>query len=298
MNTALVPRIERFLEKPWREKGRILTAKTRSLWDQFQVNLPIVTRMKPGFLFVVWNDAVREATLSGDFEKAERKFVETSLRPGMVFLDVGAYYGIYSLTASAKVGSRGRVIAFEPSPFQRRRLRWHLWLNRCTNVTVESLALGSLDGESQFFVAGGGAEGFSGLRSPDVGASVRSIRVRVVTSDDYLRQHSIPTVDFVKVDIEGGELDFFKGAECLLKQNPRPLILCELWDVRAEAWGHRAKDTAAYVKNFGFQWFKPLHDGRLVRLPADPDRYDGNFVAVPTERMNEINEAEADESDA
>jgi FkbM family methyltransferase len=246
--------------------------------------------MESGFLFVVWNDAIREAVLSGQFENAERTFVQRFLRPGMVFLDVGAYYGLYALTASTRVGCSGRVIAFEPSPFQMKRLKWHLSLNRCKNVRVENIALGSGEGESEFFVATGGSEGFSGLRAPHVGAPVRSIRVKLTTLDSYLRRRSLRTVDFIKVDVEGGELDFFKGAENLLRQTIRPLILCELQDVRTEAWGHKAKDTAAFVKSFGFRWFKPLPDGSLANLPDNLDRYEGNLVAVPEERMAQVEE--------
>jgi FkbM family methyltransferase len=288
-------RLDRFLAKPAKEKHRVLAWHVRNLlwhatglWKKVRDCVPVLRRMEPGFLFLAWNDVVREAVLSGDFEKDERRFVERFLQPGMTVLDVGAYYGLYALTASAKVGSRGRVIAFEPSPLQRKRLRLHLWLNRYENVSVEDMALSSADGEHDFFVATGGAEGFSGLRFPDVSANVRSIRVNVMTVDKYLRQRTIPTVDFIKLDVEGGELDFFKGAENLLRQRKRPVILCELQDVRARAWGHTAEVTASFVESCGFRWFKPLPDGSLWRLPCDFHEYEGNFVAVPTERMDQI----------
>jgi FkbM family methyltransferase len=262
----------------------------KQLWVQSFLSIPVVKRMESGFLFVVWNDVIREAVLTGQFEGAERNFVQRFLKPGMFFLDVGAYYGLYALTASTRVGSSGHVIAFEPSPFQMKRLKWQLLLNRCKNVRVEDLALGSREGEAEFFVATGGSEGFSGLRAPHVGATVRSIRVKLTTLDSYLQRESRRTVDFIKVDVEGGELDFFKGAENLLRQPVRPLILCELQDIRAEAWGHKAKDTADLVKSFGFRWFRPLPDGSLARLPDNLDQYEGNFVAVPAERVAQIEE--------
>ncbi len=90
--------------------------------------------------------------------------------------------------------------------------------------------------------------------------------------------------------MEGGELDFFRGAQNLLRQPIRPLILCELQDVRAEAWGHKAKDTAAFVESFGFRWFRPLPNGSLASLPDSPDQYEGNFVAVPEERVAQVEE--------
>jgi FkbM family methyltransferase len=65
--------------------------------------------------------------------------VERFLKPNMTVLDIGTHHGFYSLLASYKVGATGQVIAFEPSPRERRRLLWHLRLNRKKNVLVELL---------------------------------------------------------------------------------------------------------------------------------------------------------------
>jgi FkbM family methyltransferase len=57
-------------------------------------------------------------------------------------LDIGAHHGLYTLLASRRVGRRGMVVAFEPSPRERRRLAKHLRVNRCANVEVEACAVG------------------------------------------------------------------------------------------------------------------------------------------------------------
>lgn len=244
--------------------------------------------MEPGFLWISWGDVLREEILSGDFERAERLFVNKFLRPGMIFLDIGAYYGLYSLAASILVGSQGRVIAFEPSPFQRNRLLWHTRLNRCPNVVVEPVALGNHVGDETLFAVATGSAGYSSLRRPAVDANICEIKVSIVTLDQYLRAHSIGTVDLIKIDVEGGELDVFKGSQNLLKQTNRPIILCELEDVRTEAWGHKAKDVEAYLQSLGYLWFRPLADGRLEALRQRGDHHERNFVAVPPERMSSM----------
>jgi FkbM family methyltransferase len=246
--------------------------------------------MEPGFLFLTWHDVIREEVLSGEFEKAERKFVESFLRPGMTVLDIGAYYGLYTLAASVQVGREGRVIAFEPSPHQMKRLRLHLLLNRSKNVRTETMALGRVEGDGTLFSVPGGAAGFSSLRRPSLVPAVQSIPVRIMTLDGYLRRHSIETVDLIKIDVEGGELDVLKGAEKLLQQELRPVILCELQDVRAEAWGHTAKDASDYLEGFGYQWFRPLPDGGLAALLESSDQQERNLIAVPPERMSQVEE--------
>lgn len=212
------------------------------------------------------------------------------LQPGMTALDIGAYYGLYSLIASSKVGSAGLVIAFEPSPNQRKRLRWNLTFNRSKNVRVEDVALSSSEGQSEFFSVLDGGGGFSGLRRPDVTMKVQAIQVPTTTLDSYLKEHRGKTVDFVKIDVEGGELDVFKGATDLLSRPPRPVVLCELQDTRSEAWGHKATDTAAFLERFEFRWFKLLRGGSPGYLDGSVNESERNFVAVPPERMKQVEE--------
>jgi FkbM family methyltransferase len=287
MSNQLV-RFVRFAKRPSGEKREILARYRGYIWERIRRIWPVVKHMEPGFLFIVRNDAVRESVVSGEFEKIERQFVQRFLKSGMTVLDVGAYFGIYALTASVKVGPTGRIVAFEPSDKQMRGLRLNLFLNCCRNVRTEKLALSDIAGSTKFFVATGGAEGFSGLRRPEVGAAVRSVDVKTAILDDYLEQHAISMVDLIKVDVEGGELDFFKGARKLLAQANSPVILCELEDIRSRTWGHTAKQTADFVRSFGYRWFRPLSGGTLTAIPEDPELYEGNFIGVPPGRVNQL----------
>src|SRR5207237_5412454 len=80
-------------------------------------------------LFDYWGDDI-----------GELRFVWRLLRPGMTFLDVGAYHGIYAIIAAKRMGPKGHVVAFEPSPRDRHRLNLHLWCNGIKTVTVEPYA--------------------------------------------------------------------------------------------------------------------------------------------------------------
>jgi FkbM family methyltransferase len=282
--------MERFLERPWNERRKALAWHIRQILSHVKRKALFVRQLEPGFWWIPWKDAVSESVLAGTFETSEREFVQRFLQPGMTVLDIGAYYGLYSLTASALVGKRGRVIAFEPSPFQRKRLHWNLRLNRSQNVSVENLALGVSIGQQTLFSITGESAGYASLRKPAIGAIFDPIVVQVTTLDEYLRNHRIDTVDFIKVDVEGGEMDVFKGAVELLRKQVRPVILCELEDVRAEAWGYKAKEAAAFVESFGFRWFRPLPKGNLAPLKGNYGQSERNFVAIPEERMAQLKE--------
>jgi FkbM family methyltransferase len=243
------------------------------------------------------HDNLGEPLLAGEFEAAEMAFVERFLQPGMTVLDVGAHHGLYSLLASARVGARGTVFAFEPSPRERRALRLNLLLNLAGNVSVQGLALGSDNGEQNLFVVQGSQRGCNSLRPPEVFSATIPVRVRVVPLDEWLVKQKIDHVNFIKLDVEGGELDFFRGASKLLRQAQAPLILCELQDIRTKAWGHTAREAADFVRDFGYKWFRPLDDGMIERMPELPERYEGNFIAVPQPKLRGLKEMIRDGSD-
>jgi FkbM family methyltransferase len=223
----------------------------------------------------------------GKFESAEFAFINKFLRPGMTVLDIGAHHGFYTLLAAKRVGPQGRVFSFEPSTRERKALLRHVRINGCRNVAVEGLALGSASGDAELFVVQGAQTGCNSLRKPaaDVAGTLRTDQVHVVRLDDWLASTKIDAVDFIKLDVEGGELEVFKGAKKLLSGRPRPVILAEVQDVRTLPWGYRAKEIIGHLRDQGYRWFRLLPNGLLDELEATPDGIEGNFVACPGESI-------------
>lgn len=236
------------------------------------------------------NDQISTSLLDGTFENEERRFVEGFLQPGMIVLDIGANQGYYTLLASRKVGPRGRVLAFEPSPGELVRLKQHLRLNRCKNVEVFASALGAAEGTAELHIVLGTESGCHSLRPPNVSQPTSLLRVPVERLDDVLKMRGIARVDFIKLDVEGAELAVLQGAPELLRRSPRPVILTEVQDIRTEPWGYRAAEILSFLSSLGFQWFAPQPSGFLAKLPLDSQTYDGNFVALPEERINSLSQ--------
>jgi FkbM family methyltransferase len=246
-------------------------------------------RLPFGAWWLVENDFAGAALLEGQFEDPERIFVTRFLKPGMTVLDIGAHKGLYSLISSFKVGPSGQVLAFEPSLRERKRLKHHIWLNRCRNVSVFDFALGESEGSADLFVVQGTETGCNSLRHPDVLQPVRSVRVSVKMLDEVLREQKISTVDFIKLDVEGAELSVLKGAAQLLKGSYRPLILCEVQDLRTAPWGYPASRIIEYLCSCGYSWFTLDETGGSWPLSIGAAHYDGNFVAVPKELLHVMN---------
>lgn len=284
---GILRRVRRFLEKPFHEQSRTFYTRWRKLFP----TVPIPVRLSFGAWFLGRNDYLGSTLTFDGFEPNERAFVQNFLKPGMTVIDIGAHHGFYTLLASKIVGTGGKVFAFEPSPRERSALRFNLSLNRCKNVVVQDLALGSQDGEATLHVVDH-QTGCNSLRPPaaDVSQTWKPTRVQVRRLDGWLDRREVSRVDFIKLDVEGGELEVLKGATLLLGRHPRPAILAELEDARSESWGYRAKDTAAHLQNIGFDWFRILQAGTLEQMSDNSDRYEGNYVALPKERIAELAE--------
>jgi FkbM family methyltransferase len=283
---GILHRLRRFLDRPFHEK----TTSVYACWRKFFPTIPLPIRLPFGAWFVARNDGLGSTLTYDGFEPAERLFVEQLLRPGMSVLDIGAHHGYYALLASRLVGPTGRVFAFEPSPREQKALRLNLILNRCKNVFVQALALSDAETQADLYVVNGALTGFNSLKPPGVSSPIIQVKVNVKRLDDWLQQASVGRVDFIKLDVEGGELAVLKGGVHFLEQRPRPVILVEMEDARSEPWGHRARDTASLLRDRGFHWFAISRGGTLERVPENLEKFEGNFVAVPDERLEDIKE--------
>lgn len=281
-------RLKQFWDKPWLEKRKSIRYRLKLLWNFLLPFVPLPVKLDFGFWWLAWNDYVGDSVFIGVYEEAETKFVERFLKEGMTVIDIGAHYGLYTLLASRKVGATGKVIAFEPSPRELRRLILNLKLNRCFNVKVEPIALGNETGIAEFFLADAKRTGCSSLRAQKGKSSLRKIKVPIVRLDDYLMLNRIENVDFIKVDAEGAELEILKGSLQTLSRHKRPIWLAEVRDICTQIWGYKAKEILSFLLSFDYLWFVPLPTGQLSKLVTDCEFLDGNFVAVPKERLNEI----------
>jgi len=248
---------------------------------------PVRVRLPFGSWWMAEDDFCSHSILREDFENPEWRFVERYLEPGMTVLDIGAHHGFYSLLASVKVGPTGYVVAFEPSPREREKLLRNLAVNGYTNVRVEDCALADAGGQQELIVVGGINTGCNSLRRPDVKEPTSSVAVQVETLDRYLAAHPLPPVDFIKLDAEGAELAILKGAARLLQQRPRPVIQCELEEIRTRPWGYHPREVMALLGTMEFRWFQPQPQGTLTPVEATCD-VNRNFFAVTEERMEQL----------
>jgi FkbM family methyltransferase len=171
------------------------------------------------------NPRTGEAYLRGEPEIAIQKALVERLRPGMVFYDLGANIGFFSLLAARLVGATGRVFSFEPDAEVAARLRRNVELNEFSNITVVEAGVWSAS-ENVRFVP-------SDATSPERGTGTflagenqtAGTQTRCIALDDFIR--SAPVPDAIKCDVEGAEIEALRGAKKLL-QTRHPWIVCEI----------------------------------------------------------------------
>lgn len=134
----------------------------------------------------------------GRWEVEVIAFLQRILRPGDVFLDVGAWIGPYTLLASRLVDPGGHVYAFEPDPVARRLLERNVKANRAANVTVVPYAASDSEGVAWLSFARLGNSG-TGISRGEGGLEVETVRL-----DRFCERNRIHQ-SVVKIDVEGAE---------------------------------------------------------------------------------------------
>ena len=188
-----------------------------------------------------------------EFEPATARVIRLHTQPGSVFVDVGANVGYYSVLAGRIAKA---VHAFEPSPSNLPYLEENLRRHGMKNVTIHRVALSDKNGEVLFHLTADQLN--DGIPPPAAVYSKASSVITVPTTRlDDLR---LGQVDFVKMDIQGAEIEALSGMVETIKQNPEIKILVEWSPACLKEAGHDAKDLPEWFYEHGLANMIALDD--------------------------------------
>lgn len=261
-----IPKILRWLPPGTPGKSRLarrllgasLVAKDRSVIGRDGAEFIAPSLMEPvGFYLLI--DGVYEALII--------EFILERLRPGAVFVDIGANIGAFTIPISRLVGPSGHVIAIEPSPNIFPYLQRNIALNGLTNVSAIHCAAFDQDGlEVPFFEAP-----FEKFGMGSLGAQFHDSPVQVMARrlDSMLQDTQSERVDLIKVDVEGFEVSVFRGAEKLLTGNNPPVVIFEFCDwAEQRVPGGRVGDAQRLLRDWSYQiWSVKDMINRKAPLP-------------------------------
>jgi FkbM family methyltransferase len=134
-----------------------------------------------------------------------------NIKKGQVIVDIGANIGIFAVKAAKKVGESGKIIAIEPEKRNLEFLKKNVEANNLNNVIIIPEGVWSKRTAKKLFLRGmGGHSFFRRSESYD--------DMNLDTLDNILKDLDIEKINFIKMDIEGAEIEALKGANTTLKK--------------------------------------------------------------------------------
>lgn len=201
---------------------------------------------------------------SDGLEPGTRAVMQRLLVPGMHAIDVGANIGAMTLVMGRAVGPEGKVDSFEAES----RLEPFFNMTKANNglawATLHSLALGAKAGTARFNVSS--VIGHSSLHDlPDTETS-ETVDVEVNRLDDVLADDQ--TVDLIKIDVEGAELEVLAGAQGVLSRSPDPAVIAEFGISHLQRTGISTEDWLGQFGEYGLEAFA-IREPSGQCVPAD-----------------------------
>jgi FkbM family methyltransferase len=177
-----------------------------------------------GKLYSVSSDDDYLDHVEGEFEPEMVSFFKSLLQPSDTVLDIGANIGCTSLLFGSRAS---KVYSFEPSPTTYRWLVENVQRAKLNNVEPINLGLGKEAGTFELtFAPNNRSGGFvSNLTSASEGHQVE--RITIARGDDFIREHQIAKVDFIKIDVEGFEQSVIEGLAATIARD-QPIVALEL----------------------------------------------------------------------
>lgn len=208
----------------------------------------------------------------------EWHFLREFLQPGMIAVDAGASFGVFSLPIAKRVRDKGRVYAFEPGRSCRRFLEMSRSENSLHNLEIFGYALADQWGKGRFRKA----------QTPELNVldSDGEDEVEVTTLDKWWKSIQKPHLDFIKIDVNGSEKRVIDGAENVLKENS-PLLLISIGEVDKQ----QLKSIATDLETKGYALYEYVPGLKmLTEIDVDEERdpYLMNLFAINNQLKNDF----------
>jgi FkbM family methyltransferase len=221
-------------------------------------------------------------------ETGTQRVMRQVVRDGDLVLDIGANVGLHLALLSHLVGHHGSVMAFEPNPALVPNLE--RTAAAAGNVVVHHIALSDRNGEASLLVpidhSMATLADRGGRLGPTVARTCRMQRLDDLEPGDF-------RPDFVKCDVEGAELQVFRGAARILDSEEAPIVLYEAGINTVRGFDLSQWDATRFLEQLQapqFSFFTISKGGALEPLRVDAGR-NVNVLAVPRSRMSRVEAA-------
>lgn len=175
------------------------------------------------------------------FDKEVSIWIKHYVKPGMVCVDAGANWGLFTLLMARQCGLTGKVFAFEPATVFLDRLKRHLALNEVTNVLIVPTALANFKGDVLCVREGPPYRSSARIDYERTEMEFEGDEIVVSETLDRWWRPRECKLDFIKIDVDGSEERLLLGAVETIERH-KPIIVCEM---AVDSIGFGASDLLA-----------------------------------------------------
>ncbi len=219
----------------------------------------------------------------GLYDPVHINFIKTQLKPGDYFFDVGANVGCFSLAASLCVGDSGKVYAFEPIKKVYIRLNENIELNRIKNISTIPMAVYEKNTMLRIFLANQENLGMSSIYEHDA-MSGEVFEIEAISLDGFMSSNDIKKADFVKIDIEGAELQALRGMVNTIRRH-QPVFMVEISENVLKKESDR-NQIFTFFDGFNYSAFIVSDEGALKTPDKEKSGSYTNYIFKPSPEKN------------
>lgn len=225
-----------------------------------------------------------------DFENTEIDFINNFLKEGDIFIDIGSNIGLFSLNASVKVGPRGKIVSFEPTPVTYNRLIENINLNGFNNIKPFQIAISDKTEKKQLLISKDGYDAWNSFGMPTRGANLEKVEVVCYKIDEIDKIDSdFHKASLIKIDIEGWELNALKGGAEFFSKPDAPTLLIEFTDDNAKNAGTSCREIYLFLQQLGYQMYE-YDSSNNIMIPSKLKEYYPYENLIATKNISTVME--------
>jgi FkbM family methyltransferase len=211
-----------------------------------------------------WGTGMR--FLLGFYEPESVAICKKFVKPGTNVLDVGGDIGYYSRIFSELVKESGRVYVFEPHPEAFSILLKNISNSKYKNIFPVKMAISDKKGKMDFFeMEGFGKHSLYDVSKYDSKTIIKKkLTAEVTTLDEFLEKEGNPKIDFLKIDVEGGEVGVLNGMKNTIAKSDKLAAIIEFNASAVLAGGGRPSEFIGELSKFGFD-AKEISENRTLK---------------------------------
>ena len=190
----------------------------------------------------------------------EIELLKKHIKPGDTVLDIGANIGFYATILSGIVGEKGKIHCFEPDTTNFAHLK--KTTSSYKNIIINNKAVGPTSGIIKIYTSKNLNVDHRTYKPEEYD---KEISIEAVSIDSYLKDEK---VDFIKMDIQGFEMEAMKGMKATLKNNPNVKMISEFWPYGLRKAGSSLRDFFTLLKELNFK-IEILNENKLEVLTLE-----------------------------